>query len=134
MGEILTMRARFHLTLENWDDDIRLDSNLGGGVLNDIGCYPVNVLNYLIEESPINIQAPRGKSTKEIDTHIAVQLSYPSGILAQFDASFYGPMTQTIDCTNAPTNRDHRTQCSSILIERKRLNAQCYRRTKQICT
>ena len=97
IGEILTIRARFHFTLEDWDNDIRLNPNLGGGVLNDIGCYPVNVLNYLIEESPSNVQALQGKLTKKIDTHIAVQLSYPSGILAQFDASFYGPMTQTID-------------------------------------
>lgn len=97
IGEILTIRARFHFTLEDWDNDIRLNPNLGGGVLNDIGCYPVNVLNYFIEESPSNVQALQGKLTKEIDTHIAVQLSYPSGILAQFDASFYGPMTQTID-------------------------------------
>ncbi|SEM89472.1 Predicted dehydrogenase [Paenisporosarcina quisquiliarum] len=97
IGEILTIRARFHFTMENWDDDIRLDPNLGGGVLNDIGCYPVNVLNYLIEETPKNIQALQGRAKKGIDTHIAVQLSYPSGILAQFDASFYGPMTQTID-------------------------------------
>lgn len=97
IGDILTIRARFHFTLENWDNDIRLDPTLGGGVLNDIGCYPVNVLNYLIEESPKKVQALQGISTKEIDTHIAVQLSYPSGILAQFDASFYGPMTQTID-------------------------------------
>lgn len=97
IGEILTIRARFHFTLENWDNDIRLDPTLGGGVLNDIGCYPVNILNYLIEESPKSVQALRGKSTIEIDTHIAVQLSYPSGILGQFDASFYGPMTQTID-------------------------------------
>jgi len=97
IGEILTIRARFHFTLENGGNDIRLNPKLQGGVLNDIGCYPVNVLNYLIEETPKNIQALRGKSTKEMDTHIAVQLSYPSGVLAQFDASFYGPMTQTID-------------------------------------
>ena len=97
IGEILTIRARFHFTLENWNNDIRLDPNLGGGVLNDIGCYPVNVLNYLIEESPKSVQALQSKSIKGIDTHIAVQLSYSSGILAQFDASFYGPMTQTID-------------------------------------
>ena len=97
IGEILTIRARFHFTLENWNNDIRLDPNLGGGVLNDIGCYPVNVLNYLIEESPKSVHVLQGKSIKGIDTHIAVQLNYSSGILAQFDASFYGPMTQTID-------------------------------------
>lgn len=97
IGDILTIRSRFHFTMENWDNDIRLDPNLGGGVFNDIGCYPLNAIHYLIEESPINIQAMAGRSDKQVDTHIGIQLKYPSGILAQIDASFYGPMTQTID-------------------------------------
>lgn len=97
IGEVLTIRSRFHFTIEDWDNDIRLSPNLGGGVFNDIGCYPLNAIHYLIEESPINVQALAGRSDKQVDTHVAVQLNYPSGILAQIDASFYAPMTNTID-------------------------------------
>jgi len=57
----------------------------------------LNAIHYLIEESPKNVQALQGKSHQKVDTHVAVQLKYPSGILAQIDASFHGPMTQTID-------------------------------------
>ncbi|WP_144513330.1 Gfo/Idh/MocA family protein [Bacillus sp. FJAT-22090] len=97
IGDILTIRSRFHFTIEDWQNDIRLNPDLGGGVLNDIGCYPLNAIHYLIEESPRTVQASQGKTNHQVDTHIAVQLSYPSGILAQIDASFHGPMTQTID-------------------------------------
>lgn len=97
IGDILTIRSRFHFTLENLGNDIRLDPNLGGGVMYDIGCYPLNAIHFIIEESPNNIQVLHGKSNTKVDTHIAVQLSYPSGILAQIDASFYGPMTQSIE-------------------------------------
>ncbi|MFJ8065505.1 Gfo/Idh/MocA family protein [Psychrobacillus sp. NPDC096426] len=97
IGDILTIRSRFHFTIEDWQNDIRLNPNLGGGVLNDIGCYPLNAIHYLIEESTKTVQASQGRSNHQVDTHIAVQLSYPSGIIAQIDASFHGPMTQTID-------------------------------------
>lgn len=97
IGDILTIRSRFHFTVEDWQNDIRLNPSLGGGVLYDIGCYPLNAIHYLIEESPKTVQASQGKSKHQVDTHIAVQLSYPSGILAQIDASFHGPMTQTLD-------------------------------------
>lgn len=97
IGDILTIRSRFHFTIGDWQNNIRLDPNLGGGTLNDIGCYPLNAIHYLIEESPKTVQATQGISNHQVDTHIAVQLSYPSGILAQIDASFHGPMTQTID-------------------------------------
>lgn len=97
IGEILTIHSRFHFTMKDWDNDIRLNPTLGGGVFNDIGCYPLNAIHCLIEESPTNVQALAGRSDKQVDTHVAVQLNYPSGILAQIDASFYGPMTQTID-------------------------------------
>lgn len=97
IGDILTIRSRFHFTIKDWQNDIRLNPNLGGGVLNDIGCYPLNAIHYLIEESPKTVQASQGISNHQVDTHVAVQISYPSGILAQIDASFHGPMTQTID-------------------------------------
>lgn len=97
IGDVLTIRSRFHFTMEDWDNDIRMNSNLGGGAFNDIGCYPLNAIHYLIEESPINVQALAGKSDKQVDTHVAVQLNYPSGILAQIDASFYAPLTHAID-------------------------------------
>ncbi|MEK4484732.1 Gfo/Idh/MocA family oxidoreductase [Psychrobacillus sp. FSL H8-0484] len=97
IGDMLTIRSRLHFTMEDWGNDIRLNPNLGGGAFNDIGCYPLNAIHYLIEESPISVQALTGRSDKQVDTHVAVQLKYPSGILAQIDASFYAPMTQTID-------------------------------------
>ncbi|MFJ7970174.1 Gfo/Idh/MocA family protein [Psychrobacillus sp. NPDC096389] len=97
IGDILTIRSRFHFTIKDWQNDIRLNPNLGGGVLNDIGCYPLNAIHYLIEESPKTVQAIQGISNHQVDTHVAVQISYPLGILAQIDASFHGPMTQKID-------------------------------------
>ena len=37
------------------EGDIRYDSKLGGGFLNDSGCYPINASRMIFEEEPIGV-------------------------------------------------------------------------------
>jgi len=37
------------------EGDIRYDSKLGGGFLNDCGCYPINASRMIFEEEPIGV-------------------------------------------------------------------------------
>ena len=39
------------------EDDIRYDKNLGGGFLNDAGCYPICASRMIFEDEPIGVSA-----------------------------------------------------------------------------
>lgn len=96
IGEVLTVRSRFHFTIEDRERDIRLQPELGGGVAWDIGCYCVNVMLAFIGGKPdaICVQTGRGGP---VDTHMSAQLRFPNGVLGMADCSFFGPMTQEVD-------------------------------------
>ena len=96
IGEPLTIRSRFHFTMEDWQQDIRMQSALGGGVLWDIGGYCLNVMLHLMGEEPAEIHVMQGKK-QQVDTHIAFQLRFPNDVLGMADCSFYGPMTNDVD-------------------------------------
>lgn len=96
IGDVLTIRSRFHFTIEDWQNDIRLQPQLGGGVLWDIGGYCMNSMLYLIGKEPDEIQVISGKEDG-VDTRVAFQLRFSNGVLGVADCSFHGPMTQEID-------------------------------------
>ncbi|WP_342513079.1 Gfo/Idh/MocA family oxidoreductase [Sporosarcina sp. FSL K6-1522] len=96
IGEPLTIRSRFHFTMGDWQQDIRMQSELGGGVLWDIGGYCLNVMLDLIGEEPAAIHVLQGRK-QQVDTHIAFQLRFSNDVLGIADCSFYGPMTNDVD-------------------------------------
>lgn len=96
LGKPLTIRSRFHFMMEDWQKDIRIQPELGGGVLWDIGGYCVNSMLNFIGEEPEAIQVISGREAG-VDTHIAFQLRFSNGVLGIADCSFYGPMTHEID-------------------------------------
>ncbi|MFJ7932744.1 Gfo/Idh/MocA family protein [Sporosarcina sp. NPDC096371] len=108
IGELLTIRSRFHFTMKDWQQDIRLQPELGGGVLWDIGSYCVNSMLEFIGEEPVAIQVMSGRKDG-VDTHVAVQFRFPNAVLGVADCSFYGPMTEEIDIigTNGTMHLPH---------------------------
>lgn len=96
IGDLLTMRSRFHFTVADKENDIRMNRELGGGVLWDIGCYSLNAMLALLDEEPTSISVMNGKFDR-VDTHISMQFQFSNSVLGQVDCSFYGPMTQEID-------------------------------------
>lgn len=96
IGEVLTIRSRFHFTIEDKEADIRMQGELGGGVLWDIGGYSLNAMLMLVGEEPTEIQVMNGRRD-QVDTHVSFQMRFPNSVLCVADCSFYGPMTQEID-------------------------------------
>jgi len=58
------------------EGDIRYDSKLGGGFLNDSGCYPINASRMIFEEEPIGVS-----SSLSIDVKTGVDISGTSYIV-----------------------------------------------------
>lgn len=65
----------------------------GGGSMMDIGIYALNASRYLTGEEPTEVNAmiystPNDPRFKEVEEHVAFQLRFPSGILANCSSSY----------------------------------------------
>jgi NDP-hexose-3-ketoreductase len=56
IGEIISFNGIFGFP-KFPEEDIRYDKNLGGGFLNDAGCYPICASRMIFEEEPISVSA-----------------------------------------------------------------------------
>lgn len=93
IGDIVTLDARFHFTQERGPEPgIRLRADLGGGVLNDLGCYPVDLFGLLLGTEPQGVTAlAAGLVEGGAETRVAATLRYGE-VLATMDASFDAPV------------------------------------------
>lgn len=51
IGELREIQSTFHFTVSK-PENIRLSAALGGGALNDVGCYPVRLARHLFADEP----------------------------------------------------------------------------------
>jgi len=89
-GELDAVRgayATFQFPLRGRPGDIRLDPDLAGGSLMDVGCYAVHVTRTLLgEPSAVSARTVDSRDCG-VDTHVAARLEY-EGATAQISASF----------------------------------------------
>lgn len=86
VGRIQAIRSAFTFRLRS-ADNIRLDPDLGGGALMDVGCYCVNVSRTLAAEEPESVQAVARWTERGVDDFLAGMLRFPSGVVAHFDSA-----------------------------------------------
>ncbi|MBN2469773.1 MAG: Gfo/Idh/MocA family oxidoreductase [Anaerolineae bacterium] len=96
IGEMNTIQATFSFDISGREDDIRLKSDLAGGALMDIGCYCVNVMRFITDEEPQDVQA-MARMGKEVDEILTGLLAFPSGVLGHFDCGFRAIVTNTYE-------------------------------------
>lgn len=68
-------------------DNIRLQADLGGGSLMDVGSYCVNICRTLAGEEPVEVQAVAHWTNSGVDDQMMGSLRFASGLLAQFDCA-----------------------------------------------
>lgn len=77
-----------------WPNDqpgtIRLDADLDGGSLMDVGVYPVNAARLLAGE-PHQVTAQKRVGPTGVDVGFVATLKFPSGVLAHIDSGFGVP-------------------------------------------
>lgn len=96
IGDIVAMRSQFHFVLEDWEKDIRITPMLGGGVLYDIGCYCINIQQYMLGEDIVDAKL-MSEWHNEVDVKVSGVVQYESGIVGQIQCSFSGSFTETFD-------------------------------------
>jgi glucose-fructose oxidoreductase len=86
-------------------DHWKQKKNMGGGVMYDMGVYPLNAARYSTGLEPIAITAKasttRPEIYKEVEETMSFELEFPGGVMAQCEASFgKGMNTLEVTCKN----------------------------------
>ena len=79
-------------TMQVREGDIRVEAELGGGSLYDIGVYCINAARYVFRANPTKVSASTIKGTdrrfREVDEMTTAWLEFPGNRLATFVCSF----------------------------------------------
>ena len=114
LGEITFISSNFRYLISR-PNPVRLQPELGGGALYDVGCYPVNFIGMVMDEvartasgNP-NATAPAPESVSVecireggVDMNLSAILKYPGGTLASVNCGFTGNLAFVL--------RNHRHQ------------------------
>jgi xylose dehydrogenase (NAD/NADP) len=86
IGTLRHVRASFSFVLDR-AGDVRLDPELDGGSLADIGCYCVSGARLLAGE-PVSVRAQRVATEQGVDARVVATLRFPGDVLASIDCGF----------------------------------------------
>jgi predicted dehydrogenase len=87
IGELIHVRSTFSHRLED-DRDIRLDAELDGGSLMDVGCYCVSGARLIAGEEPDLVYGQQVATSDGVDRRFTGYLHFPSGLVATFHSGF----------------------------------------------
>ena len=98
-GKIKTLTAKAGYR-ENRTDHWKQKKAMGGGVMGDMGVYPLNAVRYVTGLEPIAVTAKasttRPEIYNEVEETMNFELEFPGGLVASCEASF-GKNQNTID-------------------------------------
>jgi predicted dehydrogenase len=86
-------------TQQTYEGDIRLNKEIGGGTLDDIGIYCINAARYIFQSEPIAVFATSASNCeqrfREVAEMTSVIMRFPDDRLATFTCSFGAIRIQT---------------------------------------
>lgn len=87
IGDLLLMDSSFTFRVSD-EKDIRLQKEMAGGSLMDVGCYCINVMRLMTGEEPDQVAANAHLGPRSgVDEWLVGTLGFPSGALGHFDCS-----------------------------------------------
>jgi predicted dehydrogenase len=102
LADVRTVSSTFRFPLYDRPNDVRLDPDLAGGSLMDVGCYPVSLARIVLGEPDRAYAHTHDTRGAGVDTELAGVLAYDDGRSAQVAAGFDTQHVQRyrIDATN----------------------------------
>ncbi|NUK30226.1 Gfo/Idh/MocA family oxidoreductase [Parageobacillus sp. VR-IP] len=89
IGDIKCMRASFSFYLRDRETNIRMNAQLGGGSLFDVGCYCVHSIRNLLDSEPMELFVQSNYDEhRSIDMTTSGWMKMKNGVHALFDCSF----------------------------------------------
>ncbi|WP_372678310.1 Gfo/Idh/MocA family protein [Desulfosarcina sp.] len=99
IGAARLVRAAFcyHMAADVLQSGVnsRLQPEMGGGALLDVGCYAVSVARWLMNAEPMRVQAQATFHPSGVDWHLVGSLYFGPRRLAVVEASFIAALQQT---------------------------------------
>lgn len=96
LGQVRLIKGNFSFML-NDEKNIRLEPEMGGGSLWDIGVYPLSYAQYIAGSAPLTVNGEHQNGPSGIDQTFVGQMTYPNGIFAQISCSFALPFATSVD-------------------------------------
>ena len=96
LGTVQVVSSTFSFLLD-YPNDPRIDPDLGGGSLWDVGCYPVSISRRVAGEEPIAISGFGRFDERGVDRAFVGQLRFPGGLLAHFESGFGAPDRERVE-------------------------------------
>ena len=96
IGELRLIHGTFSYKLRN-PENPRLDLDLGGGSIWDVGCYPISYARWITGSEPEEVFGWQMSNPSGIDLLFAGQMRFPDHVYAQFDSSFDVPFRVLIE-------------------------------------
>ena len=102
LDDVRTVTSTFRFPLYDRPDDVRLDPELAGGSLMDVGCYPVSLVRAVLGEPDRAYAHANDTRDAGVDTELAGVLEYDDGRSARVASGFDTQLVQRyrIDATN----------------------------------
>ena len=96
IGKLRLVRGSFTFSIAR-EDDIRLNKELTGGSIWDVGCYPISYARYIIGAEPVEVFGRQVTSKSGVDETFVGQMRFPGDVYAQFDSGFRAPFRTHIE-------------------------------------
>lgn len=100
VGDVLLIRGAYCYK-QSRPNDVRLEPELGGGSIWDVGCYPISFARYIVGVEPVRFMGWMIPSDKGIDLSFAGQMIFPGEVCAQVHSSFQSPYEPFMEITGS---------------------------------
>jgi predicted dehydrogenase len=92
IGGLVQMQASFTFPLARPTDNIRMNRDLAGGSLMDVGCYPIAYARFVFDEEPTAVQAACSiDADYGVDTRASMVLTFAGDRHATLASGFDAP-------------------------------------------
>lgn len=105
IGQVRLIRASFSFCATN-PADVRLNAELAGGALMDVGCYCVNLARLAAGAAPVRATAAARWAASGVDETLAGTLEYPNGAIALISCSLASSFHQHIQIVGSEGSID----------------------------
>jgi predicted dehydrogenase len=96
IGEVRMVRGSFTFTLTD-PTNVRVNADLHGGSIWDVGCYPISYARTMVGAEPVEVEGMQFVGASGVDETFAGTLRFADNTYAQFDSGFHAPFRMNME-------------------------------------